>query len=154
MAWDSFPAGFRAPVGKAKSLSTGDSSRLKLEFDFTQQHLKEWLEEIQKDHEYIPDPNDPEKTQAQKKKEWDERKNERVAGAIQTTLARYHAAHGVMTAVRASLKDQIKALEQAAKDNSASPGDQGRLEKLKKLLAKMPSFLFKTAKSRENERDA
>jgi len=137
-SWSSYPKGYRAIIGNVKAFATGDSERLKNEFDFDVRHLDEWLEQLKADQEYTPVPTDSEADQAQKKKDWDAGKNERVAKAINASLSRYNAAKCVMGSVTTALDDRIAQLQEMVKNGDHSPGINGRIENLRKLRSRMP----------------
>jgi hypothetical protein len=137
-SWNSYPQGYRAIIGNVKAFATGESERLKNEFDFDVRHLDEWLEHLKADQEYTPDPKDAPELQAQEKQKWDAGKTERVTKAMNASLTRYMAAKSAMDMVTAALDTRINELQEMVKSGNHSPGINARIENLRKLRSRMP----------------
>ncbi len=133
-SWNSYPTGYRAIIGNAKAFATGNSERLKNEFDFDVRHLDEWLELLKAGQEYTPEPTDPADVQAKKKQEWDAGKEDRFRKA----LTRYMAAKCAMDSVTTFLDKRIDQLQEMVKSGNHSPGINARIENLRKLRSRMP----------------
>jgi len=133
-SWSSYPTGYRAIIGNVKAFATGDSERLKNEFDFDVRHLDEWLELLKAGQEYTPEPTDSATEQAKKKQEWDAGKEDRVKKA----LTRYMAAKCAMDSVTTAFDKRINKLQEMVKSGNHSPGINARIENLRKLRSRMP----------------
>ena len=137
MHWKSYPQGYRAIVGESPAFELGRSARLREHFDFNDDHLQKWLEEI-RDRAYVPNENDTPEEQEKKKTEWETNKDKRVTEEVMGALKGFCAARGLMEESRAWADGQLAKLEDAAKKGTNLPGLGSRIERLREFKAKLP----------------